>query len=814
MKFETRDRGGRGVTWAASLTLKISGIVFWGNLLVGLLIALVLLHGLEAQIIEQYQTEADSFAYRMDTYVHGHPEASFDQVAAEARRLRHRFRVPAVELQAGTRQVHVGAGAAGLTAYLRVVPYRFATGSGVPPFMTLRIYRTDLRDAIAAQRKRVLISVALAFLLLGFVLQWILQRVLTRPFLRMVGTAQGFSRGDTDLRFDEQRDDEFGYLARFINKALDFLILQQEDLRDALKRVRQSEAALFREKERAEVTLHSIGDAVVTTDAHGSIDYLNPVAQKLTGWSVGEVRGQPISELMRVVNEHSGVELRNPVEHCLAEGRIVELPPHCVLLCANGRSMPIADSAAPIHDRQGHTLGAVMVFHDVSHARQLERELSYHASYDSLTGLCNRRQFEVELHRALETAAADGSAHALCYLDLDQFKVVNDTCGHVAGDELLRQLAAQLARKVRDTDILSRLGGDEFGLLLYGCNMERAHAIADGLRAVVQDFRFSWEDHSFQVGASIGVATISSESHGVAEIMSAADVACYAAKEHGRNRVHLYQPGDLELQQRRGEMRLVARINQALDDDRLRLYCQEIVPVGSRRTVVHRELLVRMVDKDGTILPPMSFIPAAERYNLMQPLDRWVVKAACRRIAQEPNGGNGGIWAINLSGQSICDEAFLEFIMGTVDDYGIAPEQLCFEITETAAIANLSRATRFMNVLHGMGCRFALDDFGSGLSSFAYLKQLPVDYLKIDGGFVRDMTEDPIDHAMVEAINHIGHVMGIQTIAEFVEDAAILEALRALQVDFAQGYWIAKPLPLEDADLGPVPGTVLLPGAG
>ncbi|HDJ86086.1 MAG TPA: EAL domain-containing protein [Chromatiales bacterium] len=441
-----------------------------------------------------------------------------------------------------------------------------------------------------------------------------------------------------------------------------------------------------------------------------------------------------------------------------------------------------------------------MVFHDVTYARRLERELSYHASHDALTGLCNRRQFELVLEQALQDAVSGGREHALCYLDLDQFKVVNDTCGHGAGDELLRQLAARLSTKVRESDMLARLGGDEFGVLLYGCTPRRAYAIAEELRNVIREFRFSRREHRFQVGASIGVVAINSGSGSVAELLSAADVACYAAKERGRNRVHVYQTDDHELQERRGEMRLVSRINRALQEGRFRLFVQDTAGLSDDARPGYRELLVRLVDRDGGLLLPMSFIPAAERYGLMPSVDRWVVANACRLLVEESARDSEGIWAINLSGQSVCDEAFLEYVMHTVRESGVAPQRLCFEITETATITNLGHATRFMNVMHGMGCRFALDDFGSGLSSFCYLKQLPVDYLKIDGAFVRDMAEDPIDYAMVEAINRIGHVMGIRTIAEFVEDEAALNALRGLGVDYAQGYWIAEPHPMAADD--------------
>ncbi|HDO33968.1 MAG TPA: PAS domain S-box protein, partial [Chromatiales bacterium] len=400
------------------LPLKISGIVFWGSLLVGLAMALASLHGLQEHLAWEYRASADSFAYRMQGFLGAHPDALFPAVRREARRLRVELGLRGVDLKLGDRQVRLGSTGAGLKPRTRQVRDP-ATGR----VLQIRVYEPDLQRVVTATRKRMLIVGALSFLLLGMILKWILERVLSRPFLRMVETARRFSRGETNLRLDERRNDEFGFLARFINRALDYVLTQQEELREALARVRRSEAALFREKERAEVTLHSIGDAVITTDGEGRIDYLNPVALQLTGWRAEEIGGRPIASLMRIVGEHSGEEIPHPVVQALCENRIVELPPHSVLLCADGHSFPIADSAAPIHDRRGRTIGAVMVFHDVTYARRLERELSYHASHDALTGLCNRRQFELVLEQALQDAVSGGREHALCYLDLDQFKV-------------------------------------------------------------------------------------------------------------------------------------------------------------------------------------------------------------------------------------------------------------------------------------------------------------------------------------------------------------------------------------------------------
>ncbi|PWB57238.1 MAG: GGDEF domain-containing protein [Nitrosomonadales bacterium] len=431
--------------------------------------------------------------------------------------------------------------------------------------------------------------------------------------------------------------------------------------------------------------------------------------------------------------------------------------------------------------------------------------LSYQASHDALTGLVNRREFERRLERALLSAREEGRVHALCYLDLDQFKIVNDTCGHVAGDELLRQLTVLLQSKVRDADTLARLGGDEFGVLLDNCPLEQAEIVADLLRQTVRDFHFAWQEKPFVIGVSIGLVPIDQDAGSLDAVLSCADAACYAAKDLGRNRVHLYRAEDGDLVQRQGEMHWVARITRAIEENRFRLYYQTIMPIQEQaHEGKHFEILLRLIDDNGLLVPPMAFIPAAERYNLMPSIDRWVVSTAfglywkifpeCREVQE----GKGHTCTVNLSGPSLCDEHFLGFIKRQFALYKVPYKHLCFEITETAAITNLAKAMDFISELRSHGCRFSLDDFGSGLSSFTYLKNMQVDYLKIDGSFVRDMVDDPMDAAMVSSINQIGHVMGLKTIAEFVENEAVLAKLRELGVDFVQGYGVEHPKPLDD----------------
>ena len=558
---------------------------------------------------------------------------------------------------------------------------------------------------------------------------------------------------------------------------------------------KHAETRIFEEKERAQVTLQSIGDGVITTDADGRVDYINPVAQDLTGWDMRSACGKPVSEMMTIVNAKTRAAIDNPVMRCLREGRVITLDENSVLITADDGEIPIQDSVAPIRDRIGNIVGSVMVFHDVSRETRLFRQLSYQAAHDSLTGLINRQEFENQLVNSLENLRGNAEeTHALLYLDLDQFKVINDTFGHSAGDALLKQLADVVHANIRSTDLLARLGGDEFGILLERCDERTAIEVAEAIRSAIEAYRFEWKDSFAAIRCCLGVVMITGESEDVATLMSSADVACYSAKDMGRNQVHLYRGSDAA--QRHEEMKWVSRISSAVEEDRLELFFQPIIGIGKTagQSRGHYEILLRMRDEKGELVNPDRFIPAAERYNLMSTLDRWVIREALSTLADRNTDGDARYTiAINLSGTSLSEDRFLEDVINELKKQKLPRGAICFEITETAAISNLSRVVHFMKSLKQLGCKFSLDDFGTGLSSFTYLKNLPVDYLKIDGHFIRNVAEDKVDESMVKAISEVGHAMGIETIAERVETKEVLEKLGELGIEYAQGYYIARP---------------------
>jgi len=563
-----------------------------------------------------------------------------------------------------------------------------------------------------------------------------------------------------------------------------------------------SEKQLSREKEKAQVTLHSIGEGVITTDSQGLIEYMNTVAEKITGYSNEQALGQLLQNIFPISSELDDHAAIDPVLDVISQQKTQNSDRHAILMSADQLEFAIEYTASPITDINETIIGIVLVFRDVTSMRTMANQLGYQATHDELTGLINRREFENRLNLALQSARVDETEHTLCYFDLDQFKIVNDTCGHVAGDELLKQLSMLLKQEIRDGDTLARLGGDEFGVLYLNCSMNKAEELAERLRCVINDFKFNWNHKSFTVGVSVGIVQINMHGN-LNAILSAADTACYVAKDQGRNRIHCYKDNDDELLEREGQVQWVHRINHALEENRFKLYYHPIYNFSTNQCC-HYEILVRLIDEDDNIISPMAFIPAAERYNLMNLVDCWIFSntlTIIRKLFDQIDNSNKPLFAINLSAQSLCDDNFLDFVKSQLKLNNIDPDLICFEITETSAIVNLTRAQHFINTLKKIGVKFSLDDFGSGLSSFAYLKNLSVDYLKIDGAFVRDIISDPIDLALVESINQVGHIMGIKTIAEYVESREIFDRLNKVGVDLAQGYYISKPAPLEQIDL-------------
>lgn len=785
------------VALRGQLPLKITGIVFWCTVLIGLIMAMLQLQLQEQEMEQRSQEITNIIAADLALWRTEHPDFNDEQLREHISQVAGQHDIQGISVNTDNTTITVGSTEnvqplhpeQQLEAYLRA--------QSTQPII-LAVYPPETTQRIIQERKKLLITMGLLFSAFGFVLQWILKRVITRPFERMVNTANQFTRGDLKARFYDKGNDEFSYLGGFFNEALDFQAAQQDELRSAMQRLIEAEVELFQEKEKAEVTLHSIGDGVVTTDRLGHIEYMNPAAETLTGLELKIIRGMVITDLFKLVDEESHQPVANPVLVCLEEGETQELSEHKLIIASNGIELSIANSAAPILSRNDEIIGAIMVFHDIGQARQLSRQLSYQASHDMLTGLYNRTAFENKLRTALESARQEDKQHAFFYLDLDQFKIVNDTCGHMAGDELLELVASILHSRLRESDILARLGGDEFGVLLHDCSLEDASRIANKLREGIHDFRFTHEGHSFEIGVSIGLVMINAETPDLTDIYANADMACYAAKDAGRNRIHVYEPDDRDLQEKRGEMRWLSQIQNALDNDRFMLLCQPIEPIDKASEDVHVEVLLRMLDDDDNLIPPMAFIPAAERYDVMHLLDQWVVNNLTHYIEACPRVLDGFVWNINLSGNSLSNMELLDHIVNKIRASKLPASRFCFEITETSAIARLGMATLFIERLRSEGCTFALDDFGSGLSSFGYLKNLGVQYLKIDGTFIRDILNDPVDKAMVEAIQNVGTIMNLKTIAEFVENDDILFELKEIGINYAQGFGIAKPLPLTD----------------
>jgi diguanylate cyclase (GGDEF)-like protein/PAS domain S-box-containing protein len=540
----------------------------------------------------------------------------------------------------------------------------------------------------------------------------------------------------------------------------------------------------------------------IVADLDGVVQYMNELAEKLTAWTAAEAVGKPLNTVIKVAGKTGSTFVGDHFTQAMAKGTAMPLGGDTVLIRADGTQIAVEGSVAPVQGTSGRIAGALVLLQDVTRLRKITDSLAHEARHDVLTGLVNRREFQARLEVALEGSRKRNEKHALCYLDLDQFKVVNDSCGHAAGDQLLRKVTELLKSLLPLDQTLARLGGDEFGLLIQNAGLDEAVRISENMLSAIKAFRFYWEGRTLGIGVSIGVTVITRKSIDLKTVMSIADAACYAAKEKGRNRIQVYNPDDIELDQRQQEMWVLSRITSALDENRYALYYQPIIPVCAiPDNTQHCEILVRMVNTDGTLVQPAQFIPAAERYNLMPALDRWIIKRVFEvfhRRYPTSELKRGHQWSVNISGTSLSSAGFVEYIRDQAARHEIVPQSICFEITETAAIADINRVNNFLWGLRMDGFKFALDDFGIGMSSFSHLKSLPVDYVKIDGEFIKNILDDKVSLAMTEAITRVVSVMGIQVVAEYAESIAILDKLREIGVDYAQGYGVSEPIWLED----------------
>ncbi|MCW9024542.1 MAG: EAL domain-containing protein [Gammaproteobacteria bacterium] len=567
-----------------------------------------------------------------------------------------------------------------------------------------------------------------------------------------------------------------------------------------LKEQQRAQDELFIEKAKAQITLESIGEGVVTTDINGIVTYINPAAENLLGVNAQTAEGLHLHQVFLVKYFTDKQPLKYPISTCLIDGKPIHHESPLLLFGTNNVEFVIRDTATPIRTRGGKITGMVLVFHDFTHIQNISDQLGFQASHDELTGLFNRREFEKQLTEILESNELAKKEFSVCYIDLDHFKVINDTCGHFAGDQALKEVSKIIHNNIRKDDVLARLGGDEFGVIFKSCPFNNALEISNTIKDNIQEYKFKWEQQTFDIGASIGMATINGEHQSLSELMIQADTACYVAKDKGRNHVHVYHGEDESQLKRRGELHWLQRINTTLDENSFELFCQLIMPANNTSDINHYEILIRMKDKDGSLVLPHDFMPAAEHYKLMPKIDRWVFQEFISVIEHigffNIESRKNCVFNINLSGQSLGNEGFLEYVISLLESSPVTPEMLTFEITETAAIENYSQASHFINILKKMGCKFALDDFGSGLSSFRYLKELSVDYLKIDGNFIRDIENNPVNQSIVSSITNIATAMKLQTIAEFVETESSLKLLQEYHIDYLQGYAIEMPIPL------------------
>jgi len=670
------------------------------------------------------------------------------------------------------------------------------------------------RDGISKAQKEIIhngLLITLVSLLLTIILALYFSRTVISPIALLTKGIHRIRDGILGERIYTGAGGEIAVLENGINNMSASLEIAQ------LREKERADETLFIEKSKAQITLEAIGEGVITTDINGYISYLNPAAENLLGVNmdyamgkhlhdifhvnhISKTAGMHLHEIFHVNNDSKPENIDYPLSVCLKEGESVRHDDPLILISTNGAEFIIRDNATPLRTRSGKIVGMVLIFHDFTHIQRISDQLAYQATHDELTGLRNRREFERRLEELIANSDFKIHEHALCFLDLDQFKVVNDTCGHVAGDALLKEISRLLHSQVRHNDLVARLGGDEFGIILVNCPIKQAVLIAENIKNTIKQYQCTWEQHVFDIGVSIGLVPVVSADCAPAEIMINADTACYIAKDNGKNRVHVYQATDHDFLKRHDEIRCLQKINRALGKGSFELYGQTITPAAANSRQLKYEVLLRLKD-NGKLIRPADFLSTAELYSLMPEIDRWVIKSFITSL--EKNSVDifkheKHIFNINISGQSLCNEGFLDFIVQLFESSPISPHLITFEITETAAIHNYDSAINLMKQLQKLGCAFALDDFGSGLSSFRYLKELPVNYLKIDGYFIRNIETNAVNQSIVDAIIRIARALNLKIIAEFVESEETRQALEKFKVDYIQGSAIEMPVPLTE----------------
>lgn len=628
-------------------------------------------------------------------------------------------------------------------------------------------------------------------ILLGAFFAWLSVRKITLRLENIARAAEKIANKDFDIQLEESNtDDEVSKMIRAFN-------VMNSSIKDYISELQKSNEIIFREKELAEVTLSSIGDCVVVTDKQGRVQFINPAAQNIIQYSNEEVKNKKIEEIFTLIKEDTQEKLETPLYASLREKKVIWLNEHTILINRYAKQFTIEDSSSPIKNKDGVIEGAIFVFHDVTQKKKDEKKVRWQATHDGLTGLNNRISFETILENTCKQTLRDNATHALLFMDLDKFKIINDTVGHMAGDEVLKQISSRISHNVRANDFLCRFGGDEFGLILFNCNVALSKEIAKKLIDDILEYTFHWENKVFRVGLSVGIAKIDKHHHNPSLLLSSADLACYMAKERGRSRYYIAQESDLVYLNNEHELNWISKIAQSIKDKKFILYVQKIKDLQFDSN--HYEILLRLQEKSGEISYPNSFIPHAERYFLMPKIDRYVIEEFFSWYTKNKDSIDENIhFSVNITGQSISDVDFIEDVLELVEKYSMDCSKVIFEITENTAISNIAVSKNFFSALMKIGFRFSLDDFGTGLSSFEYLKSLPINFLKIDGVFIKDILEDKIDRGIVESIYKIGSLMNFKIIAEYVESEEIMAELKKIGIHYAQGYTIEKPHSIND----------------